>query len=77
MDFSQLDEKSVKILAKLMLALMQPDASLYDFFEGAIYDQQVKSKTKQNTIQLINSKDFFHYLQKNGVRKNRNIHENL
>jgi len=38
LDLAQLDEKSVKILAKLMLALMELNVSLYDFFEGAIYE---------------------------------------
>lgn len=38
MDLSQLDEKSIKILAKLMLALMELNVSLYDFFNGAIYE---------------------------------------
>jgi hypothetical protein len=34
-----LDEKSIKTLAKLMLALMELNVSLYDFFEGVIYEQ--------------------------------------
>jgi len=37
-DLSVLDEKSIKILAKLMLALMELNVSLYDFFDGAIYE---------------------------------------
>jgi hypothetical protein len=62
MDLSQLDEKSIKILAKLMLALMELNVSLYDFFEGAIYEQLVKTKTKQNVVEIINAKDFFELL---------------
>lgn len=46
LDLSQLDEKSIKILAKLMLALMELNVTLYDFFDGAIYEQLVKTKTK-------------------------------
>jgi hypothetical protein len=46
MDLSQLDEKSIKILAKIILALMELNVSLYDFFDGAIYEQLVKTKTK-------------------------------
>jgi hypothetical protein len=38
LDLSTLDEKSIKILAKLMLALMELNISLYDFFEGYIYE---------------------------------------
>ena len=77
MDLSQLDEKSIKILAKLMLALMELNVSLYEFFDGAIYEQLVKTKTKQNTVEILNSKDFFELLQKRGVRKKNNEHENL
>lgn len=77
MDLSLLDEKSIKILAKLMLALMELNVSLYDFFDGCIYEQLVKTKTKQNVVEIINAKDFFELLQKRGVRKNNNIHDNL
>ena len=77
LDLSQLDEKSIKILAKLMLALMELNVSLYDFFDGAIYEQLVKTKTKQNTVEIIAAKDFFELLQRRGVRKNPAAHENL
>ncbi len=62
LDLSQLDEKSFKIMAKLMLALMELDVPLYDFFEGSIYEQPVKTKTKQNTVEIINEKDFYSIL---------------
>ena len=60
-----------------MLALIELEVTLYDFFEGAIYEQQVKNKTKQKKVELISSKDFFEYLQKRGVRKKANEHLNL
>ena len=69
MDLTQLDAKSIKILAKIILALMELNISLYDFFDGAIYEQLVKTKTKQNMVELINSKDFFRILEQRGVRK--------
>ena len=76
-DLTQLDPKSIKILAKIILALMELNISLYDFFDGAIYEQLVKSKTKQNQVELINSKDFFRILEQRGVRKRATPHENL
>lgn len=76
-DLNQLDDKSMKTLAKLMLALIELEVSLYDFFDGVIYEQLVKTKTKQNVVEIINSKDFFDILQKRGVRKHNNEHENL
>lgn len=35
---SMLDEKSIKTLAKLLLALIELNINIYDFFEGAIYE---------------------------------------
>ncbi len=63
LDLSQLDEKSIKILAKLMLALMELNVSLYEFFEGHIYEQLVKTKTKQNVVEILNAENFFDTLQ--------------
>eukprot|EP00347_Sterkiella_histriomuscorum_P007882 403347201 len=77
MDLTQLDAKSIKILAKIILALMELNISLYDFFDGAIYEQLVKTKTKQNMVELISSKDFFRILEQRGVRKRQIQHENL
>lgn len=49
-------------MAKLLLALIELNVSLYDFFEGAIYEQLVKTKTKQNKVEIIDAKDFFDLL---------------
>lgn len=71
-DLSQLDEKSIKILAKLMLALMELGISLHEFFEGVIYEQMVKTKQAAGgarKVEIIEAKDFFDYLQGRGVRK--------
>jgi len=77
LDLSQLDEKSVKIMAKLMIALMELNVSLYDFFDGFIYEQAVKTKTKQNTVEILNASDFYSQLEKSGVRKSSKEHDNL
>ena len=77
LDLGELDNKSIKILAKLMMALLDLSVTLYDFFEGAIYDQVIKTKKKQNTVEIINAEDFFEILQKRGVRKSNSKHENL
>lgn len=52
-----------------MIALMELNVSIYDFFEGLIYEQAVKTKTKQNKVEIMNVADFFSHLQKTGVRK--------
>lgn len=38
MDLTQMDEKSIKIMAKLMIALMELNVSLYEFFDGLVYE---------------------------------------
>lgn len=60
-----------------MLALMELDVSIYDFFDGQIYEQRVKTKTKENVIEIINSQVFFDTLAEKGVRKKNTAHENL
>jgi hypothetical protein len=77
---STLDEKSIKILAKLMLALMELNVSLHDFFEGVIVEQPVKTKNNANgvrKVEIIEAKDFFGYLQARGVRKSDKAHLEL
>ena len=86
-DLSQLDEKSIKILAKLMLALMELNVTINEFFEGAIFEQLVKSKQQSSNsqgkangarkVEIINAKDFFDYLQARGVRKSAKPHLEL
>jgi len=76
-DLAQLDEKSVKIMAKLMLAMMELNMSLYEFFEGCIFEQMVKSKTKEDVIEIMKAESFFERLQARGVRKKDTTHMNL
>lgn len=76
-DLSQMDEKSVKIMAKLMLAMMELNMSLYEFFEGCIFEQLVKSKTKEDVIEIMKAESFFNRLQERGVRKKNTSHDNL
>lgn len=37
-DLQSMDEKSIKIIAKLMLAMMELNLSLHEFFDGVIYE---------------------------------------
>lgn len=63
-----------------MLALMELDVSLSDFFEGVIIDQPVRTKGSGNdakNVAIIDAKDFFEYLHARGVRKSANHHEGL
>ena len=46
MDFSKLDQKSIKTMVMLMLHLLELDMSVQEFFQEVTFEQQVKSKTK-------------------------------
>ena len=51
--------------------------STADFFADVIYQQNVKSKTKQQTLDIMNAQDFFRVLQEKGIRKRATDHANL
>ena len=37
--------------------------SLFTLYDGKIYDQLVKTKTKESVVEIISSKDFFGIIQ--------------
>ena len=77
LDLGRLDQKSVKIMVMLMLYLIENNQTTVEFFESAIFAQNVKSKQKQQSIDLIKAKDFFRILQEKGIRKKQTEHQNL
>ena len=60
-----------------MLFLLENNLTTAEFFKDVIYQQNVKSKTKQQTLDILKSEDFFRILQENGIRKKATEHENL
>lgn len=60
-----------------MLYLLEQNISTADFFQDVIYQQNVKSKTKQQTIEIMNSEDFFRVLCERGIRKKPTENANL
>lgn len=77
LDLGLLDQKSVKIMVMLMLFLLENNLTTAEFFEPAIYQQNVKSKNKQQTLDILKAKDFFSLLQERGIRKKATEHTNL
>ena len=51
--------------------------STAEFFQDVIYQQNVKSKTKQQTLEIMNSQDFFRIMCEKGIRKKAAEHQNL
>ena len=77
MDLSRLDQKSVKIMVMLMLYLLENNITTAEFFKEVVYQQNVKSKNKQQTLDILKAEDFFRVLQERGIRKKNNKHLNL
>jgi threonine synthase len=61
----------------LMLYLLENNMTTADFFKSVVYQQNVKSKTKQQTLDIMKSQDFFRLLTERGIRKKNNEHTNL
>lgn len=64
-------------MVMLMLYLLENNMTTADFFESVTYQQNVKSKTKSQMLDIMESKDFFRILHERGIRKKDNQHENL
>jgi len=58
----------------LMLFLLENNMTAADFFEPVLYEQNVKSKSKQQTLHIMKSEDFFTLLQERGIRKKPTEH---
>jgi hypothetical protein len=64
-------------MVMLMLYLLENNMTTADFFQSVVYQQNVKSKTKQQTLDILKSADFFRLLAERGIRKKDNEHLNL
>jgi hypothetical protein len=56
-------------MVMLMLFLLENNMTTVQFFEPAIYQQNVKAKNKQITLDVIKTDDFFTLLKERGIRK--------
>jgi hypothetical protein len=50
-------------MVMLMLFMLENNMTTADFFQPAIYQQNVKSKDKQQTLDILKAEDFFKLLQ--------------
>jgi hypothetical protein len=64
-------------MVMLMLFLLENNMTTVQFFEPAIYQQNVKAKNKQITLDVIKTDDFFTLLKERGIRKKDKEHTNL
>ena len=77
LNFEMLDNISMVLMLALTEYLIQAKVPLYQLLGNAIYKQGVKTKARQKSVDLINSKDFFAVLEQIGVKLEEDEHENL
>ena len=77
LDFSQLEPKGTKILRKLARFLLERYLHPREFFGPAIYKQLVKTKKRENNVEILQAKDFYLRLKIAGVRKTVKEVDNL
>ena len=67
----------MKIMVMLMLYLLENNMTTAEFFGSAVYQQNVKSKTKSQTLDILKASDFYRLLCERGIRKKETEHTNL
>jgi len=77
LNFDKLEEKGLKILRKLARFLLERYMHPREFFGPAIYKQLVKTKKRENNVEIIQTKDFYLRLKLGGIRKTVKEIENL
>ena len=60
-----------------MLFLLENNMTTAEFFEPVVYQQNIKSKSKTQTLDILKAEDFFRLLQERGIRKKDSKHQNL
>ena len=63
MNIDDLSDEAKNLLFNFLLYLEQESMTVSNFFEGVRFDQQVKTKKKQMTVQIVQAEDFFKILE--------------
>lgn len=63
LNFSKIGDRSVCVIFLLTEYLLRNNMSLFTLYDGKIYDQLVKTKTKESVVEIITSDDFFNILK--------------
>mmetsp|Transcript_17688 Transcript_17688/g.20444 ORF Transcript_17688/g.20444 Transcript_17688/m.20444 type:complete len:179 (-) Transcript_17688:44-580(-) len=63
LNYDMLSKESLNILASFTDYLLDSDTSVYEFFDGVIYNQVVRTKNKQSTVEIISSDEFFNKIK--------------
>lgn len=70
MNFEKIGDRSVCVIFLLTEYLLRNNMSLFTLYDGKIYDQLVKTKTKESVVEIIQSQDFFDIIKGGIVSQN-------
>jgi len=62
-DVESLSDASKTLLLNFLLYLEQESMTCANFFEGVKYEQMVKTKKKQSTVDIVPAEDFFRLIE--------------
>ncbi len=77
LDYDTIDLKSRRILNRLASHLTQRGKELLDLFSDIVVEQTVRTKTRQEKVEIIRSEQFFIRLAQLGLKRTLNKHKNL
>jgi len=63
LNYDALSKQSLNILANFTDFLLDTDTSVYEFFDGFIYNQVVRTKNKQSTVEIMQANEFFNKIK--------------
>lgn len=63
LNIDDISDEAKNLLFNFLLYLEQESLTVTNFFESVRFDQQVKTKKKQMTVQIVQADDFFRLLE--------------
>ena len=57
-NYEKLEKDSIFVLSLFTDYLLDSDISVYEYFDGVIYNQIIKTKNKQSTVEIVSANDF-------------------
>lgn len=76
-DLTKLDNESIEIMAMLMLYCIKNGITAHKVFEEVLFLQNIKSKSKHQTVEIMKAADFYKTLAENHIRQSEDPHDNL
>ena len=67
LNFEKLDEESLRFLYIFSQYLLTTNTSVYEFYDTTVFNQVVRTKNKQSTVEIVSAADFFNKIQEHKI----------